>query len=304
MGAGRKTETAVLQNKLPPLWKPNTYPTTARSLRKADFAGVIFGCKHSTFKECIFKQLFGLPAQHFQYVQNITQGMPLFLFNYSDWKLHGVFEALFAAKMNINPHAWTLDGQEMTPFPAQVRVKIHMQWQPLNEDRYKPIVADNDRPHEPTHFWFGLDKAQTEKLISLLSASPLSQSLATPLPTTKWGNLFRQSIAAVTHKKDLNSRKTNLDVQLGSALSSAELDKRTQKSEAASDQEAIANQVNVSASFEEKAWISLFNSQSDSMPNMDGDSMDEDLEVHVPHQDPFSMLGQSSCPQLSAKKET
>lgn len=179
-----------------------------------------------------------------------------------------------------------------------------MQWQPLNEDRYKPIVADNDRPHEPTHFWFGLDKAQTEKLISLLSASPLSQSLATPLPTTKWGNLFRQSIAAVTHKKDLNSRTTNLDVQLGSALSSAELDKRTQKSEAASDQEAIANQVNVSASFEEKAWISLFNSQSDSMPNMDGDSMDEDLEVHVPHQDPFSMLGQSSCPQLSAKKET
>lgn len=93
MGAGRKTETAVLQNKLPPLWKPNTYPTTARSLRKADFAGVIFGCKHSTFKECIFKQPFGLPAQHFQYVQNITQGMPLFLFNYSDRKLHGVFEA-------------------------------------------------------------------------------------------------------------------------------------------------------------------------------------------------------------------
>lgn len=186
----------------------------------------------------------------------------------------------------------------------KVRVKIHMQWQPLNEDRYKPIVADNYRPHEPTHFWFGLDKAQTEKLISLLSASPLSQSLATPLPRTKWGNLFRQSIAAVTHKKDLNSRTTNLDVQLGSALSSAELDKRTQKSEAASDQEAIANQVNVSASFEEKAWISLFNSQSDSMPNMDGDSMDEDLEMHVPHQDPFSMLGQSSCPQLSAKKET
>lgn len=39
------------------------------------------------------------------------------------------------------------------------------------------------------------------------------------------------------------------------------------------------------------------------MPNMDEDSMDEDLEVHVWHQDPFGMLGQSS-PQLSAKKET
>lgn len=75
------------------------------------------------------------------------------------------------------------------------------------------------------------------------SAFPLRQSLATPLPATKWGNLFRQSIAAVTHKKDRSYRTTNLDVQLGPALSSAELDKRTQKSEAASDQEAIANQV-------------------------------------------------------------
>ena len=46
--------------------------------------------------------------------------MPLFLFNYSDRKLHGVFEALSSGQMNINPHAWTLDGQQMTPFPAQV----------------------------------------------------------------------------------------------------------------------------------------------------------------------------------------
>jgi len=179
-----------------------------------------------------------------------------------------------------------------------------MQCQPLNEDQFGPILADNYSPHEPTHFWFELDKAQTEKLISLFSASPFRQRLATPVPARKWGNLFGQSIAAVAHKADCNSRTTNLDEQLGSALSSAEVDKWIQKSEAASDQDATAPQVNISASFKEKTWISLFNSQFDSIPNKDPDSMDEELEVHVPHQDPFSLLGQSSCPQLSAKKET
>eukprot|EP01018_Ginkgo_biloba_P004826 Gb_17070 [translate_table: standard] len=45
--------------------------------------------------------------------------MPLFLFNYSDRKMHGTFEAASHGKMNINPYAWTTDGSEKTQFPAQ-----------------------------------------------------------------------------------------------------------------------------------------------------------------------------------------
>jgi len=59
MGAGRKTETVVLQKKPPPQWNSNTNPYSARNLSKKDLAGVIFGCKHSTYKECMSKRLFG-----------------------------------------------------------------------------------------------------------------------------------------------------------------------------------------------------------------------------------------------------
>lgn len=68
--------------------------------------------------------LTGLPARHFSYVRNITPGLPLFLFNYSDRKLHGIFEATSKGKMCIDPFAWTNDFSEMTPYPAQVPIPL------------------------------------------------------------------------------------------------------------------------------------------------------------------------------------
>ena len=68
--------------------------------------------------------LTGLPAQHFSYVKNIDPGLPLFLFNYSDRKLHGIFEAASNGQMNINPYGWTTDGSERTSYPAQVSYEI------------------------------------------------------------------------------------------------------------------------------------------------------------------------------------
>ena len=50
--------------------------------------------------ECLSKNLFGLPNRHMVYVQNIQKGMPLFLFNYTDRKLHGIFEAISDGKKN------------------------------------------------------------------------------------------------------------------------------------------------------------------------------------------------------------
>ncbi|EPS63831.1 hypothetical protein M569_10954, partial [Genlisea aurea] len=64
-----------------------------RNLGRSELGGVIFGCTARTMRECLTKQLFGLPAPHFVYVQHIGEGMPLFLFNYSQRKLYGIYEA-------------------------------------------------------------------------------------------------------------------------------------------------------------------------------------------------------------------
>lgn len=57
-------------------------------------------------------------------MKKATPGLPLFLFNYSDRKLHGIYEAVSSGGMNISPNAWitSSDGAETTPYPAQVRI--------------------------------------------------------------------------------------------------------------------------------------------------------------------------------------
>jgi len=54
-------------------------------------------------------------------VKNIDSGLPLFLFNYTDRKLHGIFEASSKGKMYIDPYAWINDDySDETQYPAQV----------------------------------------------------------------------------------------------------------------------------------------------------------------------------------------
>lgn len=73
------------------------------------------------YHENVLFVLTGLPAQHFSYVENINPKMPLFLFNYSDRKLHGIFEATSHGKMFIDPYAWINDDYtDETQYPAQV----------------------------------------------------------------------------------------------------------------------------------------------------------------------------------------
>ncbi|KAF5759554.1 putative development/cell death domain-containing protein [Helianthus annuus] len=95
---------------------------TTRGLWKDQFGGVIFGCKKTTINECLYKNLFGLPSSHFAYVKKIKPGLPVFLFNYTDRTLLGIFEAVSSGQMNIDPCAWTSEGYK-TPFPAQVHHK-------------------------------------------------------------------------------------------------------------------------------------------------------------------------------------
>ncbi|XP_065852475.1 uncharacterized protein [Euphorbia lathyris] len=140
-----------------------------RNLNKNQLGGVIFGCNNNTMHECISKQLFGLPAQHYSYVKNIDPGMPLFLFNYSDRKLHGIFEAASSGRMNIDPYGWTTDGSQKTIYPAQVLIRVRLLCHPLPEERFKSIIIDNY--YYRNHFWFELDHAQTSKLLTLLTSS-------------------------------------------------------------------------------------------------------------------------------------
>lgn len=54
-------------------------------------------------------------------MKNVSIGLRLYLFNYSDRKLHGIFQAVSPGQMNINRYAWAAcEGVESTPYPSQV----------------------------------------------------------------------------------------------------------------------------------------------------------------------------------------
>ncbi|XP_062165842.1 uncharacterized protein LOC133872362 isoform X2 [Alnus glutinosa] len=189
MVSGRKTQTFIINESASSSPNPLSSSVSTRNLGKSHLGGVIFGCKNSTIKECFFKQLFGLPAQHFSYVKNIDPGLPLFLFNYSDRQLHGIFEAASTGQMNINPYGWTTDGSEKTLYPAQVQVRVRLQCQPLHENQFKPIIADNY--YSQTHFRFELDHAQTSRLISLLASLAVAPGTSVTQSAAKWRTSFQ-----------------------------------------------------------------------------------------------------------------
>ncbi|KAJ0263772.1 hypothetical protein HA466_0022360 [Hirschfeldia incana] len=177
MGAGRKTETYKQED------VQNLYGTmSVRKLQKGDLCGVIFGCKFSTIKECLSKNLFGLPGPHMAYIKNIEPGLTLFLFNYSDRTLHGVFEAASEGKLNIDPNAWSHNGTDPSPYPAQVKVRVRVKCEPLVEETFGPVIADNYKDEKI--FWFELDRIQTNKLLRLFKPSPIVR--APPPSTSKY----------------------------------------------------------------------------------------------------------------------
>ncbi|KAL8539310.1 hypothetical protein ACS0TY_001077 [Phlomoides rotata] len=170
MAKGRKTGTPSEKGKYEVNW--------ARNLPTNKLAAVIFGCKNHTIAECFDKEIFGLPAAHYSYVKNITPGLPLFLFNYSDRMLHGIFKAVSPGQMNISRHSWiTSEGAESTPYPAQVRVCELRKCYPLPEGKFKHIIKNNY--YEEKHFSFELDKGQY-KCLSTLFLSPLQEKMPRP----------------------------------------------------------------------------------------------------------------------------
>ncbi|KAL9315260.1 hypothetical protein ACSQ67_016261 [Phaseolus vulgaris] len=142
-----------------------------------------------------------LPAQHFSYVKNIDPGLPLFLFNYTNRRLHGIFEAASKGRMFIDPYGWTNDGSERTLYPAQC--------QPLSEDKFKELLADNYYIHN--HFWFELDHAQTSKLISVLSSGSIVSGNSVLQNTQNWMPLSRPLTSNDTWGEDETSKMLELE---------------------------------------------------------------------------------------------
>ncbi|KAJ4789348.1 DCD (Development and Cell Death) domain protein [Rhynchospora pubera] len=160
----------------------------ARNLSKSDLGGVIFGCNNNNMMECLNENLFGMPKWHYIYIRHIEAGLPLFLFNYSDRQLHGIFEAAGPGLMNIDRYAWSDDSTVRTPFPAQVRICTKTQCLPLSEAQFKKAIEDNY--FTDVRFYFELDHAQTQLLFSLFKPiNPTYASYRKPLsadlpPTT------------------------------------------------------------------------------------------------------------------------
>ncbi|OIW00868.1 hypothetical protein TanjilG_12809 [Lupinus angustifolius] len=199
MGVARKQQTFHVNETLPLPPHPLASSFVGRNLGKYQLGGVIFGCKNSTIKECLSKQLFGLPAQHFSYVKDIDRGLPLFLFNYSDRKLHGMFEAVGKGQMYIDPYAWTTDCSETTKYPAQVQMRVRLHCQALLEENFAQVIADNY--FSRNHFWFELDHRQTSRLISLLVSVAFAPGISIPKYPMKRKNVSESLPSHGTLKK-------------------------------------------------------------------------------------------------------
>ncbi|CAL5375072.1 unnamed protein product [Camellia sinensis] len=115
---------------------------------KAPNVSVIFMSNRTTIEECFKRKLFGLPRAFVDFVKEVKAGMVLFLFEFEQRKLYGVFQAVTDGSMNIVPHAYRSTGKL---FPAQMF---------------------------PTKFNFGLSKGQCSKALILpnLIINPLADS--------------------------------------------------------------------------------------------------------------------------------
>ncbi|KAJ6791144.1 B2 protein-like [Iris pallida] len=141
-----------------------TLPSSEMLPRNEVLGGYIFVCNNDTYEEDLKRQLFGLPPRYRDSVRAITPGLPLFLYNYTTHKLHGVYEAASFGGSNIDPTAWEdkkCKGESR--FPAQVRIRVRKVCKALEEDAFRPVLHHYDGPK----FRLELSIAETLSLLDL-----------------------------------------------------------------------------------------------------------------------------------------
>lgn len=124
----------------------------------------------------------GFPSKYMPLVESIVSGTTLiFLFNFSDRQLHGVYVATSAGQANMFPKAFTkaskseglelmLDGTdaetEASPFPAQCSFDIVEELPPMPESEFKHVLEYTERQR----FKFKLSRWQCKDLVELMCA--------------------------------------------------------------------------------------------------------------------------------------
>ncbi|KAF8101692.1 hypothetical protein N665_0201s0016 [Sinapis alba] len=136
--------------------------------------GAIFMSNSSTRKECLRRELFGLPMGQAGFVKQVKAGMFLFLFEFESRELHGVFQACSDGAINIEPGAFCSSGKQ---FPAQVKFTEKWRCRPLGEMEFRHAISDNY--FTAKKFNFGLSKSQVKRLLKLFSLKKVERSKPT-----------------------------------------------------------------------------------------------------------------------------
>ncbi|XP_071706301.1 uncharacterized protein [Rutidosis leptorrhynchoides] len=134
-------------------------------------SGAIFMSNIGTKKECLRRNLCGLPPGMTDFVLQVKKGMTLFLFEYERRLLYGVYRATSDGDVNIEPRAFRSSGK---CFPAQVRFTSVWDCSPLAEHEFQDVIRDNYVSGKK--FNFGLNKDQVSKLMKLFHSKRLSKS--------------------------------------------------------------------------------------------------------------------------------
>jgi len=143
-------------------------------------AGIIFGCTSSTFDECFALSMVGLPRKYLPLVKSIVGGYTLiFLFNFSNRQLHGVYIATSDGQENLSLTAWracapppkpNLEGEvdsaevDGSPFPAQCTFDIVEEFAPVPEAEFRHILEYTERQR----FKFKLSRWQCRDLLETM----------------------------------------------------------------------------------------------------------------------------------------
>jgi len=94
--------------------------------------GFIFGCSTAMLGEGIEKGIFGLPMHMKLAASKLRPGATLFVYNISDGVLHGIFECVEKAEIDMDPKLFSKNPNSTTsPFPVQVKVRVALEAPPL-----------------------------------------------------------------------------------------------------------------------------------------------------------------------------
>jgi len=108
---------------------------------------MMFVCSKDTNAECLEKKLLGLPKMYLREVGALTPDTTaLFLFDMTERKLFGVFEAACQGASNIDPTAWTSATRTPTSlFPSQIRFRTAQEFEPIPDSAFRHVLSDGKR---------------------------------------------------------------------------------------------------------------------------------------------------------------